>query len=89
MTTCFVQLCDSLSAVVSVSITTRFIGFKSAAIDGVVTHYERGNKGFRLYMLEDYTEELAARHGLHDYDLPFTLDFLTQRMAGMEASLAR
>lgn len=67
----------------------RFIGFKSAAIDGVVTHYERGNKGFRLYMLEDYTEELAARHGLHDYDLPFTLDFLTQRMAGMEASLAR
>lgn len=66
-----------------------FIAFRSAAIDGVVTHYETGNKGFRLYMLEDYTEELAARHGLHKYDLPFTLDFLTQRMDDIKESLVR
>jgi len=66
-----------------------FIGFKDAAIDGVITHYEKGNKGFALYMMDDYTPELAERHGLHNYDRPLTYDFFTQRIAGIKESLKR
>lgn len=66
-----------------------FVGYTEAEIEGVVTHYAVGNKGFALYMLEDYTEELAASHGLHKYDLPITLDYFTQRMAGIKESLVR
>ncbi|MEA4919561.1 MAG: CapA family protein [Clostridiaceae bacterium] len=66
-----------------------FIGFKDAQIDGVVTHYETGNKGFALYMLGDYTDELASRHGLHKYNLPISLGYFTDRMAGIKESLKR
>lgn len=66
-----------------------FIGFKDAQIEGVVTHYETGNKGFALYMLGDYTDELAGRHGLHKYNLPISLGYFTERMAGIKESLKR
>lgn len=67
----------------------QFVGYKSADIEGVVTHYNYGNKGFALYMLDDYTEELAAAHGLHKYDLPITLGYFTDRMTGIRESIKR
>jgi poly-gamma-glutamate synthesis protein (capsule biosynthesis protein) len=37
--------------------------WEAASLVPLVTHYERGYTGFRVYRFEDYTEELAARHG--------------------------
>lgn len=66
-----------------------FIGYKSADVEGIVTHYDYGNTNFRLYMIDDYNEELAASHGLHKYDLPVSYAFFTERMAGIKESIAR
>jgi poly-gamma-glutamate synthesis protein (capsule biosynthesis protein) len=40
-----------------------------AALEPLVTHYERDYTGFRVYPLNEYTEELAARHGSGVMDL--------------------
>lgn len=66
-----------------------FLGYESAELDGVVTHCTWGSKNFALYMLEDYTEELAAQHGLHKHQKPISLAFFTKRMEGMKESIQR
>ena len=66
-----------------------FLGYETAALDGVVTHCTWGSKNFALYMLEDYTEELAAQHGLHKHQKPISLAFFQERMAGMKESITR
>ena len=66
-----------------------FIGFKEADLHGVVTHFNNSSRGFAVYMLDDYTEELAASHGLHKYGLPFSLEFLQNRMAAVKESVKR
>ena len=55
----------------------------------MVTHCTWGSKNFALYMLEDYTEELAAQHGLHKHQKPISLAFFRERMAGMKESITR
>jgi poly-gamma-glutamate synthesis protein (capsule biosynthesis protein) len=35
-------------------------------VDPTVMHYEHDTGTYRVYMLEDYTEELAARHSVHE-----------------------
>jgi poly-gamma-glutamate synthesis protein (capsule biosynthesis protein) len=37
--------------------------WEAASLLPIVTHYERGYTGFRVYRFEDYTDDLAARHG--------------------------
>ena len=37
-------------------------------LDPIVTYYEKGRQGFRIYPLEDFTEEMAADHGVHEFD---------------------
>ncbi len=37
-------------------------------LDPIVTYYESGRQGFRIYPLEDFTEEMAADHGVHEFD---------------------
>ena len=66
-----------------------FLGYESAELDGVVTHCTWGSKNFALYMLEDYTEELAAQHGLHKHQKPISLALFTKRMEGMKESIQR
>ena len=66
-----------------------FLGYESADLDGIITHCTWGSKNFALYMLEDYTEELAAQHGLHKHDKPISLAFFQDRMAGMKESIQR
>jgi poly-gamma-glutamate synthesis protein (capsule biosynthesis protein) len=39
------------------------IRWTAASLTPLVTHYERGYTGFRVYRFADYTDELAARHG--------------------------
>ena len=43
-----------------------------------VTHYSFTRDGLQLYMLEDYTEDLAKKHGttLKENPKPFTLSWI-------------
>ncbi|MDR2639633.1 MAG: CapA family protein, partial [Helicobacteraceae bacterium] len=40
------------------------LAVKEAKLSGLVTHYEKGLTGFKVYPLESYTKELASRHAL-------------------------
>ena len=66
-----------------------FLGYQTAELDGVITHCTWGSKNFALYMLEDYTEALAAEHGLHKHQKPISLAFFQERMMGMKESIKR
>jgi poly-gamma-glutamate synthesis protein (capsule biosynthesis protein) len=39
------------------------VRWEAASLLPLVTHYERGYTGFRVYRFEDYADDLAARHG--------------------------
>ncbi len=41
----------------------------------IVTHYEWGYANLRIYKLSDYTKELAAKHGVRQYD-KFSYDYI-------------
>lgn len=41
---------------------------KEASVMPTVTHYNVNSRGFRVYPLKDYTDELAAIHGVSQYD---------------------
>lgn len=40
----------------------------SASVMPTVTHYNANSRGFRVYPLKDYTDELASSHGVAQYD---------------------
>ena len=40
----------------------------SASVMPIVTHYNVNSRGFRVYPLKDYTDELASTHGVSQYD---------------------
>ena len=42
----------------------------------LVTHYDQGFRNNRLYALSDYTEELAASHGVRAYSPEFSLEYI-------------
>ena len=39
-----------------------------ASVMPTVTHYNKNSRGFRVYPLKDYTDELASEHGVNQYD---------------------
>ncbi len=41
---------------------------KEASVMPTVTHYNVNSRGFRVYPLKDYTDELAKEHGVAQYD---------------------
>lgn len=45
----------------------------------IVTHYDNGYANLRLYKLSDYTPELAAAHGVHNYS-SFGYDFIVEKL---------
>jgi poly-gamma-glutamate synthesis protein (capsule biosynthesis protein) len=45
------------------------VRWTTASLVPIVTHYEKGYTGFRVYRFEDYTGELAAHHGSGVMDL--------------------
>ncbi len=51
------------------------VSISDAGIIPLVTHYERGLHGYRVYRLADYTDELAARHGISAYDSPVSVKY--------------
>lgn len=46
-----------------------------------VTHYDAHFADLRLYLYQDYTEELASRHGMNA-KRSFTLDYITEYLEG-------
>ena len=41
---------------------------KEASVMPTVTHYNKSSRGFRVYPLKNYTDELASSHGVSQYD---------------------
>lgn len=44
------------------------VSIDSASVMPIVTHYNVNSRGFRVYPLKDYTDELADKHGVSQYD---------------------
>ena len=40
----------------------------SASVMPIVTHYNTSSRGFSVYPLRDYTDDLASKHGVAQYD---------------------
>ena len=60
----------------------------SYSLTPVVTHYDSGYANNRIYLLEDYTEDLAYNHGVRSRYSSFSLtyiDSLLQEVVGQEA----
>ena len=56
--------------------TTGRIEFENVKFSGVVTHYGYGCSNIRVYPLENYTEELASKHGVISKTSDFSLQYL-------------
>lgn len=56
--------------------TTGAISIENVKFSGVVTHYGYGYSNIRVYPLEDYTEELASKHGVKSKTSDFSLQYL-------------
>ena len=41
----------------------------------VITHFENGGKNYCIYPLEDYPQDLIAKHAVRKYDSPITLEY--------------
>lgn len=52
------------------------ITIENVKFEGVVTHYGSGYTNIRVYPLEDYTEELASRHGVLSNTPSFSREYL-------------
>jgi poly-gamma-glutamate synthesis protein (capsule biosynthesis protein) len=44
------------------------LSIKEASLMPIVTHYNTDSRGFRVYPLKDYTDELASQHGVNQFD---------------------
>lgn len=49
---------------------------ENVSFEGVVTHYGYGFSNIRVYPLEDYTQELASKHGVLSNTSSFSLEYL-------------
>ncbi len=65
------ELKNLLGGIASVKITRQkdnSIVIKECSLTPTVTHYNINSRGFRVYPLKDYTDELAATHGVRQFD---------------------
>ena len=64
------------------------VTISSYSLEPVVTHYDSGYQNNRIYLLDDYTDELASTHGVRARYSSFSLsyiDSLLQEVVGSEA----
>lgn len=62
---------------ITIQKTGEEISITNAGITPLVTHYEsRSNWNFGVYKLNEYTQELASRHGMRRHDSSFSLEEL-------------
>lgn len=57
------------------------ITIENVTFEGVVTHYGSGYTNIRVYALEDYTEELASKHGVRSNTSSFSRKYLDDILA--------
>lgn len=50
---------------------------KEASVTPMVTHYNVNSRGFKVYPLKEYTDELASLHGVAQYDGPVNVERFT------------
>ena len=56
------------------------LSIRNADLVPLVTHYNHDQNIYTVYKLSDYTEELAASHGVHaESTEPFTLETLQEQ----------
>lgn len=55
---------------------TSEITIENVTFEGVVTHFGSGYTNIRVYPFEDYTEELAAKHGVRSKTSSFSREYL-------------
>ncbi len=56
--------------------TTGETAIENVTFSGVVTHYGYSFSNIRVYPMEDYTEELASKHGVKSQTSDFSLTYL-------------
>lgn len=56
--------------------TTGEIALENVKFSGVVNHYGYSFSNIRIYPLEDYTQELASKHGVLSKTSDFSLQYL-------------
>ena len=49
---------------------------ESPVLNPTVTHYSMNRDSLQLYMLEDYTDELAGKHGTLKHSADFSLKWI-------------
>lgn len=64
-----------LSVTVTKDFTTNQTTYTSMKFQPTVTHYDYGYLNNRIYPLNEYTKELASKHGVRQFDRSFTLDY--------------
>lgn len=60
----------------------KLLSVQDAGVIPVVTQYE-GQRNHRIYLLSDYTQQLAETHGIREFADPLTLDWLQKHAAGV------
>lgn len=56
--------------------TSGDVSFENVKFSGVVTHYGYSYSNLRIYPLEEYTDELASKHGVLSQTSDFSLQYL-------------
>jgi len=62
------NLVGAMGKVVLSTDETGDVFIASASVTPTITHYNKNSRGFRVYPLSRYTDELAASHGVAQYD---------------------
>lgn len=62
------NLVGAMGRVVLSTDETGTVFIDSASVTPTVTHYNKNSRGFRVYPLSRYTDELASSHGVAQYD---------------------
>jgi len=59
------------------------VSITSARFIPTVTHYEGGKANVRVYPLDQYTDGLAAKHGIHQHVSKFDLAYINQTVSSV------
>lgn len=59
------------------------ISIKEARFIPLVTHYGYGKSDVRVYPLDEYTDELAAKHGIHQHISRFDIDYINETVSSV------
>ena len=59
------------------------VSIKSARFIPLVTHYGYGKSDVRVYPLDEYTDELASKHGIHKHVKRFDINYINETVSSV------